>query len=182
MSKPKFLVMNILGTPLPLLETQRKPKEGETEVHTYYCFRESGSTAVRFGVKVEALDEKLPTQVEIDGVVVSLERGLTAAEFRNSSGQTIAIAQADRRNRVSTKQFQVVPSLVDESAGDTGLRNVEVSISETSNVGVWNVKVVVNRSGLNSASPEKKAENAQKRAQSTMAEFAAILAGMGVNA
>jgi len=186
-SKPKFLVLNVLGKNFPLLETQVKPREGDTEIRTYYCFRESGAKSVRFGVKIQAQGEALPTQVTIDGVVVSLERGLTAATYNETKvvngkkvSTEVTVPEEKRRPRASTKQYQVIPSLVDESASDTGIRNVEVSISETSAPGVWNAKIVVNRSGLNSASPEQKNENAVKRAANTMAEFDEILASMGL--
>jgi len=179
-TKPSFLVLNVAGESFPLLQTQVKPREGDTEIHTYYCFREPTRTSGTFGVKVEPASEQLPTQVEIAGVVVFLERGLTAASYKEKrNGQTVEVIvpQDKRRARVASKTFQTFPALADPETGDTGIRNVDVSISETTD-GLWNVKVVVNRSGLNSVSPEKKAENARKRAADTKASFASILAAL----
>lgn len=163
MSKPKFLVMNVAGTSLPLLQTQVKPRPGDTEIHTYYCFREPTRTSGAFGVKIEPASEQLPTQVEIDGVVVSLERGLTAASYtekRNGQSVTVVVPEDKRRPRVASKTFQTFPNLAD--GDDTGIRNVDVSISET-NDGLWNVKVVVNRSGLNSVSPQRRRPRTRRR-------------------
>lgn len=190
-NKPRFLVLNIGGKDFPMLETQRKPRPGETEISTYYCFRESGSKTVRFGVKIPAQGEHLPTQVTVDGVVVYLELGKTAASYKEYNevvvdgkvkrvATEIAIPEEKRRPEARSQTFQTIPSLVstDESAVDSGIRNVEVSISETQTPGVWNVKAVVNRSGLSSASPEAKAENVVKAAANRVSEFDAILASL----
>src|SRR5690606_3325272 len=99
--------------------------KNRTDGRTWHYFGTSKS-APSFGQTIPALDTTLPTSVTVDGVEVTLTRGLTAASYKDrSTGQTVTVPDDKRRPRASATRALALPSLGDEE------RNVSVAISVT---------------------------------------------------
>lgn len=187
---PKLLVANLAGKPLPILRTTVAPKDGDTEVHYWYTFRDpSRETGTRWGLQIPRVTEHLPTQITIDGVTIGLTKGRSAASFKEkqavvSNGKAkevwvdVVIPEEKRKDVAESTTLQVLPSLISAEHEDTGLRNVTVRVSDNKENGTWNVTVKVNKPRV-AASPEARKASFQKRAESTMAELDAIIASMG---
>lgn len=177
----KYMTLDILGQPFPILETVVKPKPGQQldTSKTYYTFRQPTQATGAFGVQIKALDENLPTQVTLDGVAIYLLPGKTAAEYTDrATKQKVIVPESDRRPLVAFNGLQTFPSLA--TGDDTGIRTVQVTISLTKDE-QWNVKVVV-RKAATAATPEARKAAAERKAEDAMATFAAFFAAVEAQA
>lgn len=143
------LPLSISGTNLVLAETLTKPKvktvagvTTTTPGHPYHCFRIPPAANFGTGVPWPALNKDLPTSVEIDGLVIPLEAGFTAAEVTDRV--TKKVTHKDPRPKVSAKGTALFPSIGEEKA-----YSVNISLRKD---GTWNITISVN--GTRSASPE----------------------------
>lgn len=163
----------IAGLDLGLLEHEVKDSD-----RTYHCF---GKPSM-FGNTIPALETSLPDFVVVDGIVLALEHGLTAAEvpmrdkatgrpIKGADGKTVmlTVPEDERRARVTYEGVHELPTL-----GEKRTISVAISVTKT---GEWNVKVTANRKSLES--PEERQARtkaaAQKRAASNLAAIMAAL-------
>jgi hypothetical protein len=156
----KHLKLTINGATLPILETEAKSG------NKYFTLREPHHKNGMTGIAIPALAETLPTSVQVDGITIPLEHGLTAATSRDEAGVTITIPENERRLRASGSATATFPTIGEE-------RTATVAISLRKDGG-WQVKITVNR-GTGAASPA----NAAKRQATTMAALQAL---MGITA
>jgi len=163
----KHLVMDVAGTSLPLMEVavlDKETHEPRADGRTYFAFcdydasKQQFKRPSRFGVPWAPLSKKLPTSIKVDGLPITLNHGLTAAEY-NGKPQV-------QREKASFQGVVTLPSIGEE-------RTLSVSISVTSD-GLWNIKANVTRKST--ASPEDKQAKAKDKAQAAKDAFAAIFA------
>lgn len=161
------LVMEIAGTRLPLIETavlDRETKLPRADGRTYFVFRDIDPAtkqfkkATGFGVGWAPITDKLPTSLTLDGQVLTLNAGMTSAEFKGKAKTP--------RPRVSFVGDVTLPSIGEP-------RTVDISISERAD-GLWNIKASVRRPG-SSVSPEEATAKAKAKAQAANDVFAAFL-------
>jgi hypothetical protein len=112
------LTMTLSGQALPLYPTTAKDSGNE-----YHAFRLPNGKFTGFGEAISALADELPTSVEIEGVTIYLERGMTADKDR--SGRKL-----DQRPKVSYQGHVTLP--------DGSIKTARVSISLTKDEN-WNV-------------------------------------------
>jgi hypothetical protein len=152
----KHLKLTINGATLPILETEAKSG------NKYFTLRAPHHKNGMTGIEIPALAETLPASVEIDGLTVKLEHGLTSATSRDEAGVVITIPESERRLRASGTLTATFPTIGEE-------RTATVAISLRKDGG-WQVKVTVNR-GTGAASPA----SAAKRQATTMAALQALM-------
>ena len=170
------LIFDIEGEPLWLRRAQSHDKQGKAiDGKFYHGFYGTNPKTAAFGAQLPALGPDLPTSVEIDGVDIPLERGMTRSEKKvtDSVTKVVTVTKVTPRPKASFEGQVFLPSF-----GTNRQVKVIVSLRQDE---TWHVIAMVTDVPT-PLSQEEKAARAKEKATSNLEAIREAMraAGLGV--